>query len=82
MMSFVLFHSCYSEGTARAARLALSAVTGSAVGGYPTRSVVAGRVSPTTSGSSTIRSQRGFGAGRAGIGFQITTFGQRRADAP
>ena len=41
-----------SEGTARAAQLAPSAVTASAVGGSATRSVV-DRVSPTTSGSST-----------------------------
>ena len=40
-----------SEGTARAAQLAPSAVTASAVGGSATRGVV-GRVSPTTSGSS------------------------------
>ena len=40
------------EGTARAAQLAPSAVTASAVGGSATRSVV-DRVSPTTSGSST-----------------------------
>ena len=39
------------EGTARAAQLAPSAVTASAVGGSATRGVV-GRVSPTTSGSS------------------------------
>ena len=42
-----------SEGTARAAQLAPSAVTASAVGGSATRSV-AGRVSPTTSGSSAV----------------------------
>ena len=40
-----------SERTARAAQLAPSAVTASAVGGSATRSVV-GRVSPRTSGSS------------------------------
>ena len=43
-----------SEGTARAAQLAPSAVTAGAVGGSATRRVV-GRVSPTTSGSSTPR---------------------------
>ena len=40
------------EGTARAAQLAPSAVTASAVGGSATSRGVVGRVSPTTSGSS------------------------------
>jgi len=51
-----------SEGTARAAQLAPSAVTASAVGGSATRRVV-GRVSPTTSGSS--RSTRDRAAWRS-----------------
>ena len=48
-----------SEGTARAAQLAPSAVTASAVGGSATRRVV-GRVSPTTSGSSNAAQSRGL----------------------
>ena len=46
-----------SEGTARAAQLAPSAVTAGAVGGSATRRVV-GRVSPTTSGSSNAAQSR------------------------
>ena len=64
-----------SEGTAREAQLAPSAVTASAVFGGPATRGVVGRLSPTTSGSSNAAQLRVLLAQRAQWLFS-TTYGR------
>ena len=73
---FRAFHSWNSEGTARAHLQRSPAAQSRRTCHHPPEvTSVVGRVSPTMSSSSSIGSQRGFGAG-AGIGFQTPLSGR------